>query len=866
MSKNSLITSEKLYYKLKWDQKADTKKATITFLNLGKMKTISYHDWIPLEKGGEIPWHRVYKFHYQNEVLWDRDEKFMNIDLLNKEDLFSNIEMLKYENKKWDISKKADDKLPDEINIITFNCLMDIYEKHITNSKNRLPIIIKYLEKYNADIICLQEITIKMKQFIMKQDFIQKNYYITSNEPKIFGQVILSKFKPLSQNLVTLNGNHMKKYLHLLFKNTKDEEIEIYNIHLTSNEQINSEEKRNIQINEILNQIKFDKVILAGDFNSEFDINTFHDSWKILKPKENGYTVNYVENELMNKLTKTFTNKRIDKILFRNLKPLQIELAFNQSINKIFPSDHYGLLSKFSLIDEYQTNKSIIESNTEYNDVTLIPGNILCLILSPFFWDKINNIRKTYDDNFYKIPPHVTLFQRFVEINKWYNIKKDLSLINETILFNKLEIFKLSVKFVLVLTTDDDYKINQIRSKLENKLNINQNTKPHITLGEFDTEKKAMAVKNNFEKVILNNKVEVNLNNASYMKKINDKYLIYDTIGSLEIIKPVDLIKIISSNIVSDFDIKIIGSRAFGIKDSDHDIVIISKLKEDDFYQKFITFSRMTPYIKYSKLIESKMNYLNIITSNNKEINLIYTMEKNNKIDNKYINDSINHIIIIKNLLNEKFNFFCECYSCIKSWAIKRQIYGSKYGYLNGIAWLYLTLNIFIIKNSKNKKHFIKNFFDYYISYDWKIPININNMNVNKEKISDNIIYISCLTMSGNIVRTITHNSWKLILNEFQYAHESSNLNQIYSKKEINNSYLKITVSDQFIFNRIDKKNKISSDIWKLNIKFNVIPHISWKEDDNTFIYIIEIVDVANLDNVINYFKKFNTIIEYNYK
>ena len=116
----------------------------------------------------------------------------------------------------------------------------------------------------------------------MKQDFIQKNYYITSNEPKIFGQIILSKYKPLSQNLVTLNGNHMKRYLHLLFKNKNDEKIEIYNIHFTSDDQINSEEKRNIQINQILNQIKYDKVILCGDFNSEFNINTFNDICEIL--------------------------------------------------------------------------------------------------------------------------------------------------------------------------------------------------------------------------------------------------------------------------------------------------------------------------------------------------------------------------------------------------------------------------------------------------------------------------------------------------------------------------------------------------------------------------------------------------------
>ena len=123
MNKISLITSDKIYHKLKWHEKADTKKATITYLNLGKLKTISFHDWIPFDKGGEIPWHRIYQFHYQNEILWDRTERIMNLDLLNKEEIFNNIDMLKFDNKKWINSNNNQDILPNEITIISFNCL-----------------------------------------------------------------------------------------------------------------------------------------------------------------------------------------------------------------------------------------------------------------------------------------------------------------------------------------------------------------------------------------------------------------------------------------------------------------------------------------------------------------------------------------------------------------------------------------------------------------------------------------------------------------------------------------------------------------------------------------------------------------------
>jgi len=495
MSQKSLLTSDKLYYKLKWHEKVDTKKANITFLNFGNLKTISYHDWIPMEKGGEIPWHRIYQFHYQNELLWDRNERFMDLELLNKEEIFNNIEMLKFENKKWITSKKENEKLPEQINIITFNCLMDLYEKQITNIKPRMPIICQYLKEYNADIVCLQEITIKMKKYIMNDSFIQQNYYVTSNEPKIFGQIILTKYKPLTQNLVTLNGNHLKKYLHLLYTNEKDEKIEIYNIHLTSNDQINSEEKREVQISQILNQVKYDKVILCGDFNGDYDINGFYDSWKLLKENEEGFTFDYMENGLTYKVTKKYTRSRIDKILIKGIKPITIDLCFKEPVENIHASDHFGVLSTISLIEEYEVQYETQEKEIiKENKYIVKPGNVLLMIMHPKYWSFLNEIRKSYDDNYLKIPPHVTLFQRIVDIYEWLNLREQLLLQDDLLVFNQLEIFELSIKFVLVLTCNESYKINTMRGTLENILDIKLNSTPHISLGEFDSLKKAQGI------------------------------------------------------------------------------------------------------------------------------------------------------------------------------------------------------------------------------------------------------------------------------------------------------------------------------------------------------------------------------------
>ena len=68
----------------------------------------------------------------------------------------------------------------------------------------------------------------------------------------------------------------------------------------------------------------------------------------------------------------------------------------------------------------------------------------------------------------------------------------------------------------------------------------------------------------------------------------------------------------------------------------------------------------MCPYFKYVNIVNSKINSVNLITENNDELNLMYSKIENNKcqINNIFINDSIEHIKIIKNFINDKFDFY----------------------------------------------------------------------------------------------------------------------------------------------------------------------------------------------------------------
>ena len=113
------------------------------------------------------------------------------------------------------------------------------------------------------------------------------------------------------------------------------------------------------------------------------------------------------------------------------------------------------------------------------------------------------------------------------------------------------EIYRIS-NFILQFTklniTDD--KINKIRSSIEEKLNLEINSKPHITLAIVNNEKKANVIKGQINDTIISSNIKVNLNNVTFMKKMGDQYQVYDNIGIIYPIDPKQLIL----NITKNFD------------------------------------------------------------------------------------------------------------------------------------------------------------------------------------------------------------------------------------------------------------------------------------------------------------------------
>jgi|SaaInlStandDraft_4_1057021.scaffolds.fasta_scaffold04958_2 exonuclease III/uncharacterized protein (UPF0248 family) len=857
--KESLITSDRLFYKIQWHPIADTKKAFIMYLDYGILKTISYHDWLPIEKGGEIPWHRIYMMKYGDKILWDRDNRQYFPELLDEMTNHSNMQMLRYVNKSWTMSHDKHDILPQNIKIISFNCLMDIYDKHITNINLRMPTILHYLEQYNADIVCLQEITIPMKKILMDNNFIKNNYYVTGNEPKVYGQITLTKYMPVEQNLVALNANDMKKYITITCLNSMEEKIDFVNIHLTSVCQVDSTNKQKIQLDQLFSDLINEKAMIIGDYNNELPIDKedFNDVWTLLKPNDDGFTFDYMNNSLCNRLTRAHVRMRLDRFLSRKVTSTDINIIFNESLNSVWPSDHFGVICDVDTINDY--NADVCKQKIQTNSM-IKSGNVLCIILELEWWQSINKFRKLWDDNVDSIAPHVTLIQKFVDENYWSSVKHLINVSDQTIEFNKVEIFTLTKSFAIVLCCSDEQSIVTVRSDVLNYLNIDSMSRPHITLGMCDTLNKALSM----QKMVQGLSVTVNTNCITYSKKIGDQYQIYDIVGNLPNHDTMTIVKLLCSQIESNLNYDIVGSRAYDDINGDYDIVVSGQTNDNEFILKLTSLALLTPYVTYAMAIDSHMMTVNLILRNGKEVDIIYTQLVNGKIVNRKILESFESITIVKNLVKNNNELFNECLKYVKIWAKKRNIYGSKYGYFSGVHWLVLTVNLFHMETILHKKMFLRKFFKYYSSYDWSIPINITNKTIFKNTVSDEIVYISSLTKDNNMVRTITHNTFKRIKDELNRTQDYTDLNIIFNKIVKSYQICRITIADDMLFTRIKKQMKIIANIWKLTIKSkDIVLYTDWINKDNTLIYDIGLLNPGCNELFYNYFKPFSVNIEF---
>jgi endonuclease/exonuclease/phosphatase family metal-dependent hydrolase len=908
MDKEKLVKSDELYYRIQWQQSLDTKQFFISYWDgiLKEYKTIPFNEWVTLEKGGDIPWHRVYYFYKNEDLLWDRTNRIFNEELLLLNDVnkyTSNVKILKYNknNRKWLTIQREPETLPNKFKLLTYNCLFDLYKTNppLPPVNIRLNALLKLIQdmKQLPDIILLQEITLLMRDYILSREFIQENYLCFDYKIYKYGQLTLFKQFPTNQNVKIFNKN-LKSYHQVSFNIPNGQKLQIYNIHLTSDSQRDSSSKRKEQIEELKKDIDLNNpYMIIGDFNTDESIelyNTF-DVWKDIYPNKKGYTYNYINNPLAKIVSQNNILCRIDRILSTDFKANYIDIVGKEPIDGIYISDHYGLITEL----EYNTSSEITyisEESYESEEINIVnsflPGTALRISLPIEYWNYIlkylPNLKSKPDFEIVQYT-HLNIFEFFISTDNYIQYRPQIQnilhkYINLNTVFDTLKVFENETKSTLVLVPSNKSNIIKLYDELCQLFDTPYDIfEPHINLISSD-KTQISKLYDNLKGTIQDITIELNhLENVTTGKY----HQIWDTIyfnNSLtsNVLLVVDFINIVIKNVLDEYKIEYVGSKSYDINmDGDYDIIVIGKIPLHDFYTKLNSVLINSYHVKYCQLIDTMVKIMDIELIDNSNINIFYYQSDtltivNDKTDEykTKIYEMITSVNIVKEILKDNIKDFCKYYNAIKKFCKNRKIYSSNYCYLNGIALLVMTIQIYLNNKEDNINciyDFLYLFVKYYSEFKYPDIISLNDCVFNRRYPSDNIMVV--LTPSKpytNILRRITKQTLNIIINEFKMTSQliKSFPAQIVSKeilriRKIEKPYVIITVSHIFNQNAIQKYKYIASVIWKIFLKLSYFnPDTQWKSvnvNDNTYTYSYKFGIKSNeFELIINDINKFN--------
>ena len=242
--------------------------------------------------------------------------------------------------------------------------------------------LLEQIQKEDAGIIILQEVTQAFWEFLKQQTYIQQFFSSIQNikKNKELHILILSKW---NFKLKQYRFSNYKRFPIATWQ-LNGKALHIAAVHLSSNQTINAPEIRKRQLTDLLNYLQKQDgdFILAGDFNlrgkEQIELMAKHqlsDLWILKHPNQVAYTFDIQQNPLAERMSSSKVSGRLDRALSNPcfLQNWSVELAqlfANQTnLNGEFDSDHFGLSFTFGINPKDQqlvfVENLIIEACTE---------------------------------------------------------------------------------------------------------------------------------------------------------------------------------------------------------------------------------------------------------------------------------------------------------------------------------------------------------------------------------------------------------------------------------------------------------------------------------------------------------------------
>ena len=274
-----------------------------------------------------------------------------------------------------DVAGAQGQVLCESLKVVTWNILFDEFEEDKIHTHLRLPVLLSLLEKTDADIIGLQEVTPELLVTILASQWIREHYYVSESEVAstfgVYGQLILSKY-PFHTYTRRLSSS---KHFVAAEMRVNGRTVVIPVVHLTSNH--SSGMQRRIEqmqtlyewlyASSVVKEAPFDLFVI-GDFNfsdgeegTEYAVHPqLVDVWQTLRPSEAGFTFHPEDNVIAAITTLRHIPRRLDRIYVDNKScwkadsvehiGTEVKEHTDESTGELIrfhPSDHYGVVATF---------------------------------------------------------------------------------------------------------------------------------------------------------------------------------------------------------------------------------------------------------------------------------------------------------------------------------------------------------------------------------------------------------------------------------------------------------------------------------------------------------------------------------------
>jgi 2'-5' RNA ligase/endonuclease/exonuclease/phosphatase family metal-dependent hydrolase len=266
------------------------------------------------------------------------------------------------------------------VRILTYNVLLDSpdesgrFDSAILESDARVPCVLEVIERADADIVCLQEITKPILACVLSCGLVRERYFVSDVDGDTvvpYGQVTLAK-RMFETSVLTLSS--VKRVIGARMR-IGAREVLLCNVHFPSSVGKNGAVRRHQQIGSVLSlaeQDAADHVLIVGDTNMEPGeaVTAFDDAWLSLgRTDEQGFTFDPERNPTAKITSVRGVARRYDRVLFKSRRgsilPTAGALAGTALIGPqhyraarralpLCPSDHFALTITLSFSEERQ--------------------------------------------------------------------------------------------------------------------------------------------------------------------------------------------------------------------------------------------------------------------------------------------------------------------------------------------------------------------------------------------------------------------------------------------------------------------------------------------------------------------------------